>query len=80
MFTANVPVEFSIMLDGAGVNVYIGEAEMPTKGYSLNELTADMLDYYCDENGKVYAELADDVDGLLAQFKACVKMLEDAKR
>lgn len=79
VFTVDVPVELSIMLDGAGINVYVGEAEMPTKGYMLNELTYDFLDYYSDENGKVYEELADDVDDLLEQFKACVKMLEDAR-
>lgn len=79
MFTANVSVDLSIMLDGSGVNVYVGDAEMPTKGYTLNELTSDLLDDYCDENGKVYEELSDDIDDLLAQFKACVKMLEDAR-
>lgn len=79
MFTANVPVDISIMLDGSGINIYVGEAEMPTKGYMLNELTSDLLDSYCDENGKVYEELVDDIDDLLTQLKDCVKMIEDAR-
>jgi hypothetical protein len=79
MFTTNVPVEISILLDGAGINVYVGDAEMPTKGYTLTELTDDFLDSYCDENGKVYKDLEDDFNDLLDQFKACVSMMEDAK-
>lgn len=79
MFTVKIPVDLSVMLDGSGINVYVGEAEMPTQGYSLKELTDNLLDDYCDENGKVYEELADDVDDLLAQLRVCVKMLEDAR-
>jgi hypothetical protein len=80
MFTVKIPVDLSVILDGSGINVYVGEAEMPTKGYSLTELTNNLLDDYCDENGKVYEELSDDVDDLLAQFKVCLKMLEDARK
>jgi hypothetical protein len=79
MFTANVPIDVSVLLDGSGINVYVGESEMSTQGYSLTELTDNLLDDYCNENGKVYEELADDIDDLLAQFRACVKMLEDAR-
>ena len=78
-FTTNVPIEISIILDGSGINLYVGDAEMPTKGYTLNGLVIDMLDDYCDTNGKVYAELTDDIDDLLVQLKACVKLLEDAR-
>jgi hypothetical protein len=79
MFTANVSIDVSVMLDGSGVNVYIGDAEMPTKDYTLTELTDNLLDDYCDENGKVYEELSADLDDLLSQFKACIQMIEDAK-
>jgi ElaB/YqjD/DUF883 family membrane-anchored ribosome-binding protein len=79
MFTATVLVDLSVMLDGSGVNVYIGDAEMPTKSYTLTELMDNLLDAWADENDKVYEELSADIDDLLSQFKACVQMIEDAK-
>lgn len=79
MFTTNVPIELSVLLDRDGASVYVGEAEMPAKTYTLMELTVDFLDNYCDETGKVYDECKYDLIGLLAQMKRCVQMLEDAK-
>lgn len=79
MFTANVPIDLSVMLSREGACVYVGEAEMPAKTYTLMELTADFLDNYTGETGKVYDECEYDLIGLLAQMKRCVRMLEDAK-
>lgn len=79
MFTANVPIDLSVMLSRDGACVYVGAAEMPDKKYTLIELTAGFLDNYCDKTGKVHDEYEFDLIGLLAQMKRCVKMLEDAK-
>lgn len=79
MFTTNVSIDLSVLLDRDGASVYVGEAEMPAKTYTLMELTNDFLDNYCDENGTIYGECEYDLIGLLAQMKRCVKMLEDAK-
>jgi hypothetical protein len=79
MFTANIPVDLSVLLDRDGVSVYVGDASTPSKTYTLMELTVDFLDSYCDENGTIYGECEYDLIGLLAQMKRCVQMLEDAK-
>lgn len=79
MFTANIPVDISLLLDRDGASVYIGEAEIPAKTYTLMELTVDFLDNYCDESGKVYDECEYDLIRLLTQMKHCVQMLENAK-
>jgi hypothetical protein len=79
MFTATVRIDLSLILSKTGIDVYVGDEETPSNEYTLTDLTDDFLDNYCDENGKVYEELTHDLDSLLAQFKACVKMLEDAK-
>lgn len=79
MFTTNVPIEISVLLDQDGASVYVGEAEMPAKTYTLMELTDEFLNNYCDETGKVYDECECGLIGLLEQMKRCVQMLEDAK-
>lgn len=79
MFTATVQVDLSLILSKSGIDVYVGDEETPSNEYTLTDLTNNFLDDYCDENGKVYEELADDLEHILTQFKACVKMLEDAK-
>lgn len=79
MFTATVRVDLSLILSRSGIDVYVGDEETPSHEYKLTELTDNFLDDYCDENGKVYEELANDLEDILSQFKACVKMLEDAK-
>lgn len=80
MFTTNIPVDLSVLLDRDGASVYVGEAEMPVKTYSLIDLTNEFLDSFCDETGTVYRECEYDLIGLLAQMKRCVQMLENAKR
>jgi hypothetical protein len=80
MFTTNIPVDLSVLLDRDGASVYVGEAEIPAKTYTLMDLTVEFLDNFCDENGTVYEECEYDLVGLLAQMKRCVQMLEDAKR
>ncbi len=79
MFTATVRVDLSLLLSRTGIDIYVGDEETPSKEYTLTGLTENFLDDYCDENGKAYKELIADIDGLLEQFKTCVKMLEDAK-
>ena len=79
MFTTNIPVDLSVLLDKDGASVYVGEAEMPTKTYTLMELTNEFLESFCDEAGTVYGECEYDLMGLLVQMKTCVKMLENAK-
>lgn len=80
MFTANIPVDISVLLDRDGTSVYVGDASTPAKTYTLMELTNDFLDNYCDENGTIYSECEYDLIGILAQMKRCVQMLEYAKR
>lgn len=79
MFIATVRVDLSLVLSRTGIGVYVGDEEIPSHEYKLTELTDNFLDNYCDENGKVYEELSNDLDDILEQFKACVKLLEDAK-
>ena len=79
MFTVTVRVDLSLILSRTGIDVYVGDEETPSNEYKLTELTNSFLDDYCDENGKVYGELENDLEDILEQFKSCVKMLEDAK-
>lgn len=79
MFTTSIPIDLSVLLGRDGASIYVGEAEMPAKTYTLMDLTGEFLDNFCDENGTIYGECEYDLIGLLAQMKRCVKMLEDAK-
>jgi hypothetical protein len=79
MFTINNQINLDIKLDSAGVNVYVGHNDIPTKGYTLTELTHDFLDDFCDTDGKIYPDVASELDDLLEQMKVCVKLLVNAK-
>ena len=77
--SANIDV--SLMVDGSGLNLYLDENDTPSIIYSQMDLVEQFLEgVVCDKDGKVYEELSYELDDVIANFKLCLSMLEDAKR
>lgn len=80
MNTIEVSIEHSIYLSENGLEVYIGNESEPALVLEPEEIVEEFLDSVCDADSKVYPEVSDELDIIIAKFKSCLKALEDAKR
>ena len=68
MITVNVPMDLSVMLDAAGVVLYVGDDEFPTEVFSLYDLVDDYLE--CGPPTEQTEILINDMEKCLARLKA----------
>ena len=79
--TISANIDVSLMVDGSGLNLYLGDNDTPSIIYSHMDLVERFLEgIVSDEDGKVYEELSYELDDVIGNFRMCLAMLEDAKR
>lgn len=79
MNSIQISLDHTVFLTENGLEVYIGDGTEPSLFLELDEMVEEFLDDVCDDSGKVDIIATDEFEAVVQKFKACLKMLEDAR-